>query len=1387
MLIANAGYTGGAHVTVSPDDVQNGISVTLTCGVLDIPAAGDRLSKAFAISSFDFSTHGGDYKCSFFNSTTSVTEFSPPVPVCRNASKSHCMDKAECATALCPHKCAYGYTKPPSCENPCPANKFGMDCTQTCHCLDPLEVCDAVQGVCPSHQCHEDWEGTGCSQRLPKLHDGPSVISSTCTSITVSWDAWDSRHDFGDFPSVWAYSLLTLSDESPNHSQWTLVDTLKHDALKKMYTHTVPVNTIARGVMHRFRVDIFYNASGKMAARSSPGFSSVPVYPCDLPASLSADTPGQVQRGQTVAELRHLVLNMEEVKVKWTLSANLGASPPADLRLVYVYRKQRRGICPPLSPPDSYIRFDMVAGTRGLLLHHLLPGYDYEYIFTVESATVTAIKETLNGEFSTKPNAPTSTIDGLSLLNVSATEVTVGWVAPPCEELGGPVSRYEVELSSLQMPTNISFSDSLQPSTRYEIRVRYANDIAPGPFSAPIIFETPSDVPPAPSPPLRVRQIFRELHCVGLSWDPGPENEEKVISFEIFNLAIANTSKNLKGHWSAPAAARQTRVCGLQPGREYSLGVAARGQLALSLTTKVVVFTDHYAPPPPSPLVVRHTPKRFPFPSRREFCERKNRSLHGSRSQSRELHHHRRNHYFTNLVQHLTTNLVQHHATHEQRHFTDLVQHLLQTLYNTTPHDMYNATSQNLYNTSNILYNNTVQTLYSPTPHVTKVLRSEPVSGQAAGDAGGTHSLATVSMLDVESLETWSRSQANVPVLALKLQRNLRTGAHLQTHARSTKRSHLVGLNIMTTYLELQSDSISRFLTGRGMLNFQGASRRQTVLRTALRAHKARSSSGSNGRSRQDQAGVFRTLVAARRTAGVALTSARRRRQSEVLWNTSQPPGREYMKLEPSEVHDEILVIIGTGDVVGGVYNEPLDPSGRYDLYLVSCSVWVSVTKCSASTKSTVHMPNEPFKSGKMGTDWRTANIIAVVVSVLLALAVAVTVLCLRIFNKTPRWYLRRKICRLPRPTSLLRWPRSLASRDTGAISPSWTRSVILSRAENCFQLTSLPTYFSGTGYHSIYINYSPSGMLSEANGMRPNNNSSLGTFINARLRAEEALHRSPKSLQRGERPRLLAPHLPGAGAYRGPVVQRRGGRQHAIRHVKQQTSFADFSEYMLALSLHRGERRGGVKGGEEHQVRLLVFTSWYEPQLSRDPHPLLELQRRLGTQREPYNETLLVHCENGCGRTAVFIALDILMATYASKREFLYVHIPTSVDVRKVSVYEVVSGMRRERPYMVHTFVQYLLIYIALFEDKHAGNTFLDLQLPTFYHDLLRKQPITKRTVLYDQFQLLSLVTEAYVPPPKVESSAPQVEQPQELHLGRGDEEVKRLRPEGPKVEDSV
>lgn len=58
--------------------------------------------------------------------------------------------------------------------------------------------------------------------------------------------------------------------------------------------------------------------------------------------------------------------------------------------------------------------------------------------------------------------APTSTIDGLSLLNVSATEVTVGWVAPPCEELGGPVSRYEVELSSLQMPTNISFSDSLQ-------------------------------------------------------------------------------------------------------------------------------------------------------------------------------------------------------------------------------------------------------------------------------------------------------------------------------------------------------------------------------------------------------------------------------------------------------------------------------------------------------------------------------------------------------------------------------------------------------------------------------------------------------------------------------------------------------------------------------------------------------------------------------------------------------------------------------------------------------------------------------------------------------------------------------------------------------------
>lgn len=396
----------------------------------------------------------------------------------------------------------------------------------------------------------------------------------------------------------------------------------------------------------------------------------------------------------------------------------------------------------------------------------------------------------------------------------------------------------------------------------------------------------------------------------------------------------------------------------------------------------------------------------------------------------------------------------------------------LQTLYNTTPHDMYNATSQNLYNTSHILYNNTVQTLYSPTPHVTKVLRSEPVSGQAAGDAGGTHSLATVSMLDVESLETWNRSQANVPVLALKLQRNLRTGAHLQTHARSTKRSHLVGLNIMTTYLELQSDSISRFLTGRGMLNFQGASRRQTVLRTALRAHKASSSSGSNGRSRQDQAGVFRTLVAARRTAGVALTSARRRRQSEVLWSTSQPPGREYMKLEPSEVHDEILVIIGTGDVVGGVYNEPLDPSGRYDLYLVSCSEWVSVTKCSASTKSTVYMPNEPFKSGKMGTDWRTANIIAVVVSVLLALVVAVTVLCLRIFNKTPRWYLRRKDMS-PSETNIAfaLAPKSGIERHWSDISQLDQKRHIVTGREllPADQVTALESLFMKSFFHDVH------------------------------------------------------------------------------------------------------------------------------------------------------------------------------------------------------------------------------------------------------------------------------------------------------------------------------
>lgn len=63
---------------------------------------------------------------------------------------------------------------------------------------------------------------------------------------------------------------------------------------------------------------------------------------------------------------------------------------------------------------------------------------------------------------------------------------------------------------------------------------------------------------------------------------------------------------------------------------------------------------------------------------------------------------------------------------------------------------------------------------------------------------------------------------------------------------------------------------------------------------------------------------------------------------------------------------------------------------------------------------------------------------------------------------------------------------------------------------------------------------------------------------------------------------------------------------------------------------------------------------------------------------------------------------------------------------------------MRGERPQMVQTLAQYIFIYEAIFEEMHAGYTYMGENLRDYYQELAQRNPVTGRSYLHDQFLLL-------------------------------------------------
>ncbi|XP_052091999.1 receptor-type tyrosine-protein phosphatase kappa-like isoform X2 [Mytilus californianus] len=145
--------------------------------------------------------------------------------------------------------------------------------------------------------------------------------------------------------------------------------------------------------------------------------------------------------------------------------------------------------------------------------------------------------------------------------------------------------------------------------------------------------------------------------------------------------------------------------------------------------------------------------------------------------------------------------------------------------------------------------------------------------------------------------------------------------------------------------------------------------------------------------------------------------------------------------------------------------------------------------------------------------------------------------------------------------------------------------------------------------------------------------------------------------------------------------------------------------------------------------VHIFDFCSWPDHGVPDDPIPLLEMRFKV---KEYNSDTpaspLLVHCGTGVGRTGAYIAIDSLLEQYDREG--------------RISISAFVRRLRKDRVQMVRTIKQYIFIYDAIFEAKHAGQTRTGLDLKEKYHLLTRKNPKTKHSYLRDQFECLSNFT---------------------------------------------
>ncbi|KAJ8300759.1 hypothetical protein KUTeg_022278 [Tegillarca granosa] len=492
------------------------------------------------------------------------------------------------------NQCSWGWQHPPYCQDPCDGETFGKDCKFECHC--PVnDTCNPINGLCGSGRCHEG---------LPRLRS-PPVVAAYCGRANITFKNWVLNVDIGKGP-ISQYQIKYRIDNDTRG--WLHLDTIPYSSHAATYVRIHP--NLNQSLMYQYRVDVRRQDGDKVMQEFVPGFESdFYSVDCIITTTTSAPpvTPGRPPPGSIFSPDASAVYIPENtVKISWSTKRNYTAI----VGTVWLsYGIIGIGDCEDFNKQDVNYTKVMVS-KFGSHVIDVEPWRKYEVLIEADTiyhnVSESDRKIWLIFGPETSPElqtAPSGEVQNIQVNSKTARSITLSWSLPLCEQRGGFLKQYDIQVRDLtnssRFQASLSTNEStitinnLIPYNRYGARVRFVNVIGAGTYSDEKEIITDEAEPSAPV----ITDSSAGISTITLSYTkPDPANgviQEYQIAYSVHADFRDITNK--------PANTTSYVITDLKPFTRYFVKVRAKTNAPnwgnYSLMTVLRTNEDYPTPP----------------------------------------------------------------------------------------------------------------------------------------------------------------------------------------------------------------------------------------------------------------------------------------------------------------------------------------------------------------------------------------------------------------------------------------------------------------------------------------------------------------------------------------------------------------------------------------------------------------------------------------------------------------------------------------------------------------------------------------------------------------------------------------------------------------------